>query len=98
MLLKKICSAGSSSLIKTTDSGTTWNPLYISPPWPLDFEFISPQIGWSISWSGIIKTTDEGMSWDTLQTFTNWDDRNTNFEFFNSKISYLINLNHIYYY
>ena len=26
----------------------------------------------------------------------NWDDRNTNFEFFNSNISYLINLNHIY--
>jgi photosystem II stability/assembly factor-like uncharacterized protein len=88
---------GSSSLIKTTDSGATWNPLYISPVWPLDFEFISPQIGWSISGSGIIKTTDEGMSWDTLQTFTNWDVRNTNFEFFNSKISYLINLNHIYY-
>ncbi len=87
---------GSSSLTKTTDSGTTWNSLYISPPWPLDFEFISPQIGWSISGSGIIKTTDEGMSWDTLQTFTNWDDRNTNFEFFNSKTSYLINLNHIY--
>ncbi len=87
---------GSSSLIKTTDSGTTWNPLYISQPWSLDFEFISPQIGWSISGSGIIKTTDGGIAWDTLQTFTNWDDRNTIFEFFNSKISYLINLNHIY--
>ena len=87
----------SSSLIKTTDSGATWNPLYISPPWPLDFEFISTQTGWSISGSDIVKTTDGGMSWETLQTFTNWDDRNTNFEFFNSKISYLINLNHIYY-
>jgi photosystem II stability/assembly factor-like uncharacterized protein len=86
---------GSSQLIKTTDSGATWNP-FISSPWPLDFEFISPQIGWSIDWLGIMKTTDEGMSWDTLQTFTNWDDRNTNFEFFNSEISYLINLNHIY--
>jgi len=87
---------GSSSLIKTTDSGTTWNPLYINPAWPLDFEFISTMIGWSISGSDIVKTTDGGMSWDTLQTFTNWDDRNTNFEFFNSKSSYLINLNHIY--
>ena len=88
---------GSSSIIKTTDSGTTWNPLYIFPPWPLEFEFISPQIGWAIGWLGLMHTTDGGMLWDTLQTFTNWDDRNTNFEFFNSEISYLINLNHIYY-
>ncbi len=88
---------GTYSRIKTTDSGTTWNTLCVNPPWPLDYEFISPQISWSISWSGIMKTTDEGMSWDTLQTFINWDDRNTNFEFFNSEISYLINLNHIYY-
>jgi len=87
---------GSSSLIKTTDSGTTWNPLYSSQPWPLDFEFISPQIGWSISWSGILKTTDGGMSWGTLQTFTNWDDRSTNFEFFDANNSYMIILNHIY--
>jgi photosystem II stability/assembly factor-like uncharacterized protein len=86
----------SSSLIKTTDSGTTWNPLYISPPWPLDFEFISPQMGWAIGWLGLVHTTDGGVFWDSLQTFTNWDDRNTNFEFFNSKSSYLINLNHIY--
>jgi photosystem II stability/assembly factor-like uncharacterized protein len=85
------------SLTQTTDAGTTWNPLYISQPWSLDFEFISPQIGWSISGSDIIKITDGGISWDTLQTFTNWDDRNTIFEFFNSNISYLINLNHIYY-
>jgi photosystem II stability/assembly factor-like uncharacterized protein len=87
---------GSSLLIKTTDSGVTWNPLYTIPNWPLDFEFISSQIGWSIDWSGIMNTTDGGMLWDTLQTFTNWDDRNTNFEFFNSNISYLINQNHIY--
>jgi len=84
------------SLTKTTDAGTTWETLNSYSYWSLDFEFISSQIGWSISWSGIIKTTNEGISWDTLQTFTNWDDRNTNFEFFNSNISYLINLNHIY--
>jgi len=88
---------GSFSLTKTTDAGSTWETLNSYSYWSLDFEFISSQIGWSIDWSGIIKTINEGISWDTLQTFTNWDDRNTNFEFFNPKISYLINLNHIYY-
>lgn len=87
---------GSYQLIKTTDSGATWNPLNINPSWPLDFEFISPQTGWSIGGSDIVKTTDGGMSWGTLQTFTNWEDRNTNFEFFDLNNSYLINLNHIY--
>ena len=85
------------SLTKTSDAGSSWETINYWDCWFLDFEFISSQIGWSIDWSGIIKTTNEGISWDTLQTFTNWDDRNTNFEFFNPKISYLINLNHIYY-
>jgi hypothetical protein len=90
---------GSFSLTKTTDAGSTWETL---PCWAwgggeFDFEFISSQIGWAISWLGLMNTKDGGGTWDTLQTFTNWDDRNTNFEFFNSKISYLINLNHIYY-
>lgn len=90
---------GSFSLTKTTDAGSTWETL---PCWGwggggFDFEFISSQIGCAISWLGIMNTKDGGVIWDTLQTFTNWDDRNTNFEFFNSKISYLINLNHIYY-
>ncbi len=52
--------------------------------------------GWSIDWNSIMRTNNNGVTWDTLQTFTNWDDRNTNFEFFNSNTSYLINLNHIY--
>lgn len=85
------------SLTKTTDAGTTWESLNSYSYWSLDFEFIFPQMGWSIDWTGIVNTTDGGMLWDTLQSFTNWDDRNTNFEFFNSNISYLINLNHIYY-
>jgi len=87
---------GSFSLTKTTDAGTTWETISCWEGGALDLKFISSQIGWSIDWSGIMNTTDGGMLWDTLQTFINWDDRNTNFEFFNSKTSYLINLNHIY--
>lgn len=84
------------SLTKTTDAGTTWETLNSYSYWSLDFEFISPQIGWAINGYSIVKTDDGGISWDTLQTFATWDDVFTNFEFFNSKISYLINQNHIY--
>lgn len=85
---------GSSSLIKTTDAGSTWELL--SGFGVLDLAFVSLQKGWAINGYSIVKTDDSGMSWDTLQTFTSWDDVFTNFEFFNSNISYGINRNHIY--
>ncbi len=85
---------GSSSLIKTIDSGTTWELL--SDFGVLDLAFVSPQKGWAINGYSIVKTTDGGLLWDTLQTFATWDDVFTNFEFFNPNISYGINQNHIY--
>ena len=85
---------GFSSLIKTTDAGSTWELL--SDFGVLDLAFVSPQKGWAVNGYSIVKTDDSGISWDTLQTFATWDDVFTNFEFFNSNISYRINLNHIY--
>ncbi|HEX9250676.1 MAG TPA: T9SS type A sorting domain-containing protein [Ignavibacteriaceae bacterium] len=85
---------GFSSLIKTTDAGSTWELL--SDFGVLDLAFVSPQKGWAINGYSIVKTTDGGLLWDTLQTFATWDDVFTNFEFFNPNISYGINQNHIY--
>ena len=85
---------GFSSLIKTTDAGSTWELL--SDFGVLDLAFVSPQKGWAINGYSIVKTDDSGISWDTLQTFATWDDVFTNFEFFNPNISYGLNQNHIY--
>jgi photosystem II stability/assembly factor-like uncharacterized protein len=85
---------GSSSLIKTSDAGSKWELL--SDFGALDIAFVSPLTGWAINGYSIVKTDDGGISWDTLQTFATWDDVFTNFEFFNSKISYGITQNHIY--
>ena len=85
---------GFSSLIKTTDAGSTWELL--SDFGVLDLAFVSPQKGWAVNGYSIVKTDDSGISWDTLQTFATWDDVFTNFEFFNSNISYGLNQNHIY--
>ena len=92
---------GVSTLLKTTDSGASWDTFgngFVYIFGATDFKFISIQNGWVTTQNqSIYRTTNEGQTWDTLQTPLTLNQIINNIEFFNSNISYGISANHIYY-
>jgi len=76
---------GGSTIVKTTNGGSTWTPVYTGTGWISYFHFIDSKNGYAtVNGGKILKTTDGGNNWTTLDLGTNlwgsgiyfWDKNN----------------------
>ena len=60
--------AGYGAVLRSTDSGLTWQPNEIDGDNFRDVDFPTPTIGYIVGWAGtILKTVDEGKTWQRLR-------------------------------
>lgn len=74
-------SMGINSILKSEDTGETWNSVYFEPQINIeDFQFLSDDIVYAVGWyhskgvekfteSKLIKSTDNGDTWETVKSF-----------------------------
>ena len=59
---------GNGIMLKTTDKGIVWSPINVDGDLFTDIQFVTPQIGYVLGYSGLLfKTTNSGKTWQKIK-------------------------------